>query len=349
MASTVTARAPAWADGIAVSGAEMRAAIEGPIWANAGIVRGLAVVQIPTPAMQVRVPAGLCVVDDGQNGFIPLELAAQTDLDVSASSPTLPRIDSVIAEFVDNGASSVYRYRVVAGTPNASPVQPTLPYADQPTGKTLRLYNIAVAALATTVVNANISLQASTALMASYGRVKPVSSDGARPASPVVSEKIWRTDKLTFEVWTGSAWVEQYVATVGNAWKTYTPSWTSAGTAPSLGNGTVTGRYMKVGRTVHVSIELTAGSTTTYGTSSYRLSLPFTAATSMEQFLGVRYFDTSGGTAYMGQATLSVGTYAALQSIATSSGALAAFTNAVPVAAQTGDKWWVSGTYEATS
>ena len=207
MASTVTTRAPAWADGVAVSGAEMRAAILGGIWANAGIVRGLVVVQIPTPAMKVRVPAGICVVSDGQNGYIPLELAAQTDLDIGASSPTLPRIDSVIAEFVDNGGSSLYRIRVVAGTPNASPVQPTLPYADQPTGKTLRLYNVAVAALATTIVDANISKQASLAYLASSGRLQNVSSDGGRPSSPATSETIWRTDKTDTEIYTGSTWV----------------------------------------------------------------------------------------------------------------------------------------------
>jgi len=183
----------------------MRAAILGGIWANAGIVRGLAVVQIPTPAMKVRVPAGLCVVSDGQNGYIPLELAAQTDLDVGASSPTLPRIDSVIAEFVDG--SSIYRIRVVAGTANASPVQPTLPYADQPTGKTLRLYNIAVAANATTIVDANISKQASVAYLASSGRLQNVSSDGGRPSVPATSETIWRTDKTDTEIYTGSTWV----------------------------------------------------------------------------------------------------------------------------------------------
>lgn len=207
MATTVTTRAPAWADGVQVSGAEMRAAILGGVWANAGIIRGLFVVQIPTPAMKVRVPAGICVVSDGQNGYVPLELAAQTDLDIGASSPTLPRIDSVIAEFVDNGGSSLYRIRVVAGTPNASPVAPTLPYADQPTGKTLRLFNVAVAALATTIVQANISQSAALAYLASSGRLQNVSSDGGRPALAMVSETIWRTDKLDTEIWTGSAWI----------------------------------------------------------------------------------------------------------------------------------------------
>lgn len=163
MPTSVSARAPAWVDGVQVSGAEMRAAILPGVYSGAGVVRGLQVVQIPTPAMQIRVPAGLSIVDDGQNGYLPLELAAQTDLDIAASSLTNPRIDSLIAEFVDDGGSSLYRYRILTGTPTGSPVAPSLPPADQPTAKTLRLRNIAVAASATTITNANISLVAGSA------------------------------------------------------------------------------------------------------------------------------------------------------------------------------------------
>lgn len=63
------------------------------------------------------------------------------------------------------------------------------------------------------------------------------------------------------------------------AWSTYTPTWTSSGTAPSLGNATMIGRYMKWGRTVLAHINLTMGSTTTYGSGDYSFSLPFNAAT----------------------------------------------------------------------
>jgi hypothetical protein len=350
VASTVTARAPAWADGVAVSGAEMRAAIGGSIYSSAGFVRGLVATQIPTPAMQVRLTAGMSVIADGQNGYLPIELAAQTDLDVTASSPTLPRIDSLIAEFVDNGASSLYRYRVVAGTPNASPVQPTLPYADQPTGKCLRLYNIAVAAAATSIVTANISVQFGLAQLAAVtGRVSNVASDGGRPSSPGTSERIWRTDKLCYETWTGSAWVEDYVSTVGPAWKTYTPTWTSTGTAPSLGNGTAVGHYMKIGRTVHVAAEVILGSTSTVGTGTYRFSLPFNAVTLPEQFVLMRYYDSSAATAYVGQGALSSGTYFLPQQIASVAGALVTMSATSPVVPAQSDQYMFCGTYEATS
>lgn len=59
---------------------------------------------------------------------------------------------------------------------------------------------------------------------------------------------------------------------------TYTPVWSATGTAVSLGNGTITGAYTKVGNMVTVYVVLTMGSTTTYGTGNYHVTLPFTVA-----------------------------------------------------------------------
>ncbi|MEU6098956.1 hypothetical protein [Streptomyces sp. NPDC047079] len=69
------------------------------------------------------------------------------------------------------------------------------------------------------------------------------------------------------------------------AWTPYTPTWT-ASTNPNIGNGTLTGRYMKIGRTVIVHINLTAGSTTTFGSGSYNWSLPFAAANAGASLVG---------------------------------------------------------------
>ncbi|MET7779559.1 hypothetical protein ABZU94_29685 [Streptomyces mirabilis] len=62
------------------------------------------------------------------------------------------------------------------------------------------------------------------------------------------------------------------------AWTPYTPTWTSSGTAPNIGNGTLTGRYQKYGRTVLCEINMVAGSTSTYGTGNYNWLLPAQAA-----------------------------------------------------------------------
>ncbi|WP_242892419.1 hypothetical protein [Actinomadura litoris] len=281
MATSVTTRAPAWADGVTVSGAEMRAGVHGPLWASAGLVRGLRPTQIPTPGMQIRVPAGLCIVDDGQNGFLPLELAAQTDLDIAASSPTQPRIDSLIAEFVDNGASSLYRLRVLTGTPAASPSAPTVPPADQPTAKTLRVANVAVAANVTSILNANITVPASNAVLASYGRIPTIASDGARPAAPSASESRWRSDKGCFDVYNGAAWAEGYVSTGGPAWTSYTPVLTATTTNPTLGTGSVReGAWYRNGRMVVVRANIKMGTSgVSAGSGTYRVSVPVVAKT----------------------------------------------------------------------
>lgn len=69
-------------------------------------------------------------------------------------------------------------------------------------------------------------------------------------------------------------------------WDDYTPVWTTTGTAPSLGNGTLTGRFQQVGNTVHFTLNFTAGSTTTFGTGDFRFSLPVATVGVSPVFLG---------------------------------------------------------------
>jgi hypothetical protein len=63
---------------------------------------------------------------------------------------------------------------------------------------------------------------------------------------------------------------------IRDSWTAYTPVWSASGTAVSIGNGSITGRYMQVGSMVWVNIVLTMGSSTTYGTNFWRFSLPVT-------------------------------------------------------------------------
>lgn len=56
---------------------------------------------------------------------------------------------------------------------------------------------------------------------------------------------------------------------------TYTPTWTGSGGDPAIGNGTLSGRYVKVGQMVQFSIHVLMGGTTTFGSGDYTLSLPF--------------------------------------------------------------------------
>jgi hypothetical protein len=127
------------------------------------------------------------------------------------------------------------------------------------------------------------------------------------------------------------------------AWTTYTPAWTSSGTAPALGNGTITGRYMQVGKTISFEIILTLGSTSTVGTLGYFFSLPVTALSGNHIPVGSgNFFDTSAGTDF------------ARTAIRGASGIVGLFDNAgarvgaaTPVVPATGDIISVNGTYEA--
>lgn len=57
--------------------------------------------------------------------------------------------------------------------------------------------------------------------------------------------------------------------------QTYTPTWGASGSAPSLGNGAIYGRYVQVAdKEYRVHIGLKMGSTTTYGSGGWTFSLP---------------------------------------------------------------------------
>lgn len=73
-------------------------------------------------------------------------------------------------------------------------------------------------------------------------------------------------------------------------WTAYTPVWTANNGTPVLGNGTLTGRYRRIGRHVELRIFLSWGSTTNGATGFYTFSLPFPAAASgVETILAAKY------------------------------------------------------------
>lgn len=136
-----------------------RGAISTLIGAGGGIV-GLtdyAVTQNGTPNMSVNIAAGQIWVP-GTSSALQADYYGLNDavvnLAIGASNPTNPRISIAAAQVQDAayaGAVNSFSLVEVAGTPAASPVAPTLP------ASSLALANIAVAALATTIVTANIT------------------------------------------------------------------------------------------------------------------------------------------------------------------------------------------------
>lgn len=67
-------------------------------------------------------------------------------------------------------------------------------------------------------------------------------------------------------------------AAVGATWTVYSPTWSAATTAPVIGNGSIYGGYVKIGKTITCRIAIKPGTTTTYGSGTWTFSLPEAAA-----------------------------------------------------------------------
>jgi hypothetical protein len=59
--------------------------------------------------------------------------------------------------------------------------------------------------------------------------------------------------------------------------RTYVPTWTASISNPSLGNGALTGEYFIANGMCQVTVTLTAGSTTTFGSGVWSFTLPITS------------------------------------------------------------------------
>jgi hypothetical protein len=120
-------------------------------------------------------------------------------------------------------------------------------------------------------------------------------------------------------------------------WTTYTPTWSSSGTAPSLGNGTLSGKYLQIGKLVYVQIFFQSGSTTTYGTGDWRLSLPFASYElngNTSGYPGGGYIEDNGVAGYR---VLAIGKSGGASNIALFTSVNAAVTNTSPFTWATND------------
>lgn len=136
---------------------------------------------------------------------------------------------------------------------------------------------------------------------------------------------------------------------IGDAWTSYTPAWTGSTTNPVINNGTIAGRYMQAGKYITFRVVITMGSTTTYGSGQYSVSLPpFAATATAATFQLVDAFYYSGAN-YKGYGrVLASGTTAALFTPGTTAGgADRTVTNLVPFTFANTNIIVVSGTYES--
>lgn len=142
--------------------------------------------------------------------------------------------------------------------------------------------------------------------------------------------------------------VRDNLLAIAQAWTSYTPAWTSTGTAPAIGNGTITGAYQQVGKMVlGFRISIVFGSTTTYGTGNYLLSLPVAPTSYRWRFPGVV---ADSGVADRTMWGRSLGGGATTVELVTATGTTTAdvfVTATAPHTLGTSDYFTLQGTYEA--
>lgn len=81
-------------------------------------------------------------------------------------------------------------------------------------------------------------------------------------------------DVFIDDAFVGVTDIAQISSAIG-PWTSYTPTWTVvSGTNPSIGNGSISGKWRQVGESVEVVFSINSGTTTTYGSGVYVVSLP---------------------------------------------------------------------------
>lgn len=143
-----------------------------------------------------------------------------------------------------------------------------------------------------------------------------------------------------------AAWTQQVglsLTALESAWTSYTP--TLAGF--TLGNGTVAGRYIQVGKLVVFEATMTFGSSSAAATASPTLTLPVTASSAgnLPSSAPVAAKFYSGSSFY--QAAVVITTTTAALSIIGASGLFTNCTTTTPFTWGTGASLFVGGVYEA--
>jgi hypothetical protein len=135
---------------------------------------------------------------------------------------------------------------------------------------------------------------------------------------------------------------------IDSAWTSYVPVWTASGTNPVINNGTIEGWYKVIGKTCFVRGNIAMGSTTTFGTGEWYVSIPLTAAHADAILLNGNLLDN--GTAWynvtVNGARSGFNTKAPLQYVNIASGVATEVNPTQPFTWTTGDRFIWNGSYE---
>jgi hypothetical protein len=129
---------------------------------------------------------------------------------------------------------------------------------------------------------------------------------------------------------------------------TYTPAWTGSGSNPAIVNGVLTGTWSRNGDIVKVIVYIACGSSTTYGSGTYSISLPFAATSSLYYGFGSAVLsDYTGGTYAFTSCAVMLATTTTMRLYPT--GAAVAWAATTPFTFGSGDSMRAEITYKAAS
>ena len=135
-------------------------------------------------------------------------------------------------------------------------------------------------------------------------------------------------------------------AYLGQAWTSFTPTWTGSGGNPAIGNGTLAGAYLQIGKTLHLRIWMKAGTTTTFGSGTWDFLLPNSLAVSSAYTQTLHVFAIDNGTAnYSDAAYIGLGGITTTLRVA-QTGGTGSYGSAVPFTWTTSDELAIEGTLE---
>jgi len=131
-------------------------------------------------------------------------------------------------------------------------------------------------------------------------------------------------------------------------WTSYTPVWTASSLNPVIGNGTITGNYAVIGKTCFVRGNVAMGSTTTFGSGEWYISMPIPAINADAILLTATLLDN--GSAWY-NATMVAGragfnTKAPLQYVNISNGTASDVNSTQPFTWANTDRFIWNGSYE---
>jgi hypothetical protein len=142
------------------------------------------------------------------------------------------------------------------------------------------------------------------AVDARYGLTVATVSALTGISTPFTGMTVWVTTPGDLYVYNGTTWEPTGLA----GWQTYTPTIT-ASTNPNLGSGgSITGRYLQIGKTVFYDITVTWGTTSlSAGTGAYALSLPVAMKAGFAMPVGNGAVFDSSATAFQPRTAINIG------------------------------------------